>query len=51
MVSALFEYEYLSGNGLFAFIEARPIEVINIIRTLAARRTFKGTCPMCKDWQ
>ena len=51
MVSGLLEYEYLSGNGLFAFIEARPVEAINIITTMAARRTLKGTCPMCKEWQ
>lgn len=44
------ESEYLSGNDLFAFIKARPVEFISIIRTLAARKTFKGTCEVCKDW-
>jgi hypothetical protein len=45
------ESEYLSGKDLFAFIEARPVEFINIIRTLSARKTFKGTCIVCKDWR
>lgn len=26
------------------------IEFINILRMLAQRKTFKGTCPVCKDW-
>ena len=42
---------YLSGKDLFAFIETRPIEFIKIIRTLATRKTFKGKCDVCKDWQ
>lgn len=44
------ESDYLSGKDLFAFIETRPVEFINIIRTLAARKTFKGTCSVCKEW-
>lgn len=51
MVSDILRYEYLSGKGLFAFVEARPVEVINIIRKLFAGRTLKGNCPMCKEWQ
>lgn len=27
-----------------------PYKLINILRRLAARKTFKGTCPVCKDW-
>lgn len=50
LLAAHLESEYLSGNDLFAFIEARPVEFVNIIRTLAARKTFKGTCPVCKEW-
>lgn len=45
------ESEYLSGNDLFTFIETRPVEFINIIRTLAASRIFEGTCIICKDWR
>lgn len=45
------ESEYLSGKDLFAFIEAKPVEFINTIRTLSARKTFKGTCIICKDWR
>jgi len=26
------------------------IEFINILRILAQRKTFKGTCPICEDW-
>ena len=49
-LAAHLESEYLSGKDLFAFIEARPVEFINIIRTLAARKTFKGTCQLCNEW-
>ena len=26
------------------------IEFIDILRTLSRRKTFKGACPVCKDW-
>ena len=31
-------------------IEEKPYELINSLRVLAARKIFKGTCPVCKDW-
>ncbi len=45
------ESEYLSGKHLFAFIEARPIEFIHIVRTLAAGRFFEGKCEVCEHWR
>ncbi|MDD5094337.1 MAG: hypothetical protein PHV74_08175 [Dehalococcoidia bacterium] len=30
--------------------DKRPYELIEALRVLARRKTFKGTCPVCKDW-
>ena len=49
-LAAHLESGYLSGKDLFVFIETKPIEFITIVRTLAESKTFKGTCPVCKDW-
>lgn len=43
--------EELSTKLFFKVVEEQPYELIEILRMLAARRTFKGTCPVCKDWQ
>jgi len=42
--------EYPAMQDLFGFISKNPTEFIDIIRTLVARKTFKGICPVCKDW-
>lgn len=34
-----------------ALLYEEPYELIETLRLLAERKTFKGTCPVCKDWQ
>ncbi|MFC1995929.1 hypothetical protein ACFLVM_03560 [Chloroflexota bacterium] len=43
--------EYHSFSDVYGYINRNPIEVVDILRTLAQRKTFKGTCPVCEDWQ
>ena len=33
-----------------ALLYERPNQLIETLRILAERKTFKGTCPVCKDW-
>ena len=40
----------LKTKLFYEIIEERPYQVIEILRVLAARKTFKGTCPVCEDW-
>ena len=40
----------LKTKLFFKVVEEQPYELIEILRLLAARRTFKGTCPVCEDW-
>lgn len=42
--------EELSTKPFFKVVEERPYELIEILRMLAARKTFKGTCPVCEGW-
>jgi hypothetical protein len=43
--------EYPLDQNLYSYAETNPIEFITIMRTLGQRKTFKGTCPVCKDWR
>ena len=43
--------EELKTKPFYRIIEEQPYELIEILRVLAARGIFKGTCPVCKDWQ
>jgi len=40
----------LKTKLFFKVVEEQPYELIEILRMLAAKRTFKGTCPVCEDW-
>ena len=42
--------EELKTELFHGIIEEQPYELIEVLRILAARKTFKGTCPVCKDW-
>jgi hypothetical protein len=44
------EAEYPIFQDVYGFINEHPLEYIEMLRTLAQRKTFKGTCPVCKDW-
>jgi ribulose bisphosphate carboxylase small subunit len=41
--------EHPALEDLYGYVNEHPLEYINIMRTLAQRKTFKGTCPVCKD--
>lgn len=43
--------EEIKAEGLWdGVINEKPYELIYTLRLLAERRTFKDTCPVCKDW-
>jgi len=44
------EYQDIDAKGLSAVVRDNPYEFIETLRVLARRQTFKGTCPVCKDW-
>ena len=37
-------------QGLQNYLEKHPYEMIETLRLLCRRKTFKGNCPICKDW-
>lgn len=44
------EAEYPENLDLYNLLTERPLEYIAILRTLALKKIFKGTCPICEDW-
>ena len=42
--------EELKTKGFFDIVKEQPYELIEILRVLAARGIFKGTCPVCEDY-
>ena len=45
------EYPEIESDNLSTIMRDNPFELIEILGILARRKTFKGTCPVCKDWQ
>ena len=45
---AHFEAEY---GDFYELLRQSPGKLVNAIRVLAQRKTFKGTCPVCEEWQ
>ena len=45
------EIPMINIKGIWDFIEEQPYELIENLKILVERRTFKGTCPICEDWQ
>ena len=41
--------EELKNKGFYIVAEEQPYLLIETLRLLAERKTFKGTCPVCKD--
>ena len=37
-------------QDFFKYIKDKPLEFINLVRTLAQRKVFKGKCPVCEEW-
>ena len=44
------EMPIVNTKGIWDLIEEQPFELIKNLRILLERKTFKGTCPICKDW-
>ncbi|MFC1924790.1 hypothetical protein ACFLXA_05460 [Chloroflexota bacterium] len=44
------ECSEVKSKGFSKAIEENPYEVIDNLRVLCRRKTFKGTCPVCQDW-
>jgi hypothetical protein len=44
-----FPKKYRASN-FWEFFHEQPLQLIETLRLLAERKTFNGTCPMCKDW-
>jgi len=42
--------ENSENKDFWAILEEQPYQVIETLRLLAERKTFNGTCPVCKDW-
>jgi len=38
-------------SDLFGLMENRPFEMIKLLRLAYHRNKFKGTCPVCEEWQ
>ncbi len=42
--------EEMKNKWVWTIVEEEPYRLIHTLRLLAARKTFKGTCPVCEDW-
>ncbi len=38
-------------QDFFRYIKEKPLEFVNLVRTLAQRKVFKGKCPVCEEWE
>lgn len=47
----LAEYPEVDDGDTNTYIKDKPFELIEILHLLARRKTFKGTCPVCEEWQ
>jgi hypothetical protein len=45
------EYPGIQSKGFTNIVKNNPYELIQTLIVLAQRKIFKGTCPVCKDWQ
>lgn len=41
----------IESKGLKAMAAANPLQLVELLRMIAQRKTFKGNCPVCQDWQ
>jgi len=42
--------EEFTGKGFYIVADEQPYFLLETLRLLAERKTFKGTCPVCEDW-
>ena len=40
----------IASTGLKDFLEDKHFALIETLKLLVRRKTFKATCPVCKDW-
>lgn len=45
------ECPQIKSKGFGNFVKENPYKLIEALRIFIRRKTFKGTCPVCKDWQ
>jgi len=38
-------------QDFYKYIKDKPLEFVNLVRTLAQRKVFKGKCPVCEEWE
>ncbi len=43
------EAEEASYEDLNGYVETHPMELVNLLKILVSRKTFKGTCPVCES--
>ncbi|MFC1905000.1 hypothetical protein ACFLXT_04505, partial [Chloroflexota bacterium] len=45
------EFHEVERIGLALFANTKPYELLQTLKRMATEKSFKGTCPVCKDWQ
>lgn len=48
--AAHMEAEYPESKDFYKYLNTQTSTLINVLRTMAERKTFKGTCPVCEDY-
>jgi len=38
-------------KGLTGLASADPLQLVELLKMVAQRRAFQGSCPICKDWR
>jgi hypothetical protein len=45
------EIAEIKAKGLTGLASADPLQLVELLKMVAQRRAFQGSCPICKDWQ
>ncbi|MFC1911710.1 hypothetical protein ACFLXG_00930 [Chloroflexota bacterium] len=48
--AAHLEAEYPESKDFYGFLNTKTSTLINALKVMVERKTFKGTCPVCKEW-
>lgn len=40
----------IEGKEFLEVLDKNPLQLIEILKLIVQKKTFKGTCPVCKDW-
>jgi len=41
----------IEAKGLTGLASADPLQLVELLKMVAQRRAFQGSCPICKDWR